>query len=65
MKDKRFEMRMNEKQFNLLHKLAKSKNFTMSNYMLEFLYKESDRLHQLDEFDLIVIGISRDELLDG
>jgi len=65
MKDKRFEMRMNEKQFNLLRVLAKSKNFTMSNYMLEFLYKESDRLHELDEFDLIVLGISRDELLDG
>jgi hypothetical protein len=65
MKDKVFNMRMNEKQFNLLHVLAKSKNFTMSNYMLEFLYKESDRLHLLEDSDLIVLGVSRDELLDG
>ena len=65
MKDKRVEIRMTEQQRNLLRLLAKSKGWTMSAYMLEFLYKESDRLHQLDEFDLIVTGISRDELLDG
>jgi FkbM family methyltransferase len=50
MKDKVFNMRMNQKQFNLLRILAKSKNFTMSNYMLEFLYKETNHDYTIGVF---------------
>jgi hypothetical protein len=65
MKDKTFTLKMTAEQHNLLKLLAKNKNFTMSNYLLELLYKESDRLWSLDDFDLIIAGIGRSDLLDG
>ena len=65
MKTKTFTLQMTDEQHNLLKVLAKSKNFTMSGYLLELLYEKSDQLWLLDDFDLIISGIGRGDLLDG
>lgn len=66
MKEKRFNLMMTQEQHNLLKLLAKHKCFTMSGYLLELLYNESDRLWAMDDFDLMIYkGVARGDLLDG
>ena len=66
MKTKSFTLQMTDQQHNLLKLLAKHKCFTMSGYLLELLYQESDRLWSMDYFDLMIWkGVARGDLLDG
>ena len=65
MKDKVFNLRMTKEQHNLLRHLARLQYMTMSGYLLEFLYKESDKLWAVHPVALKSMGMTKDDLLEG